>query len=132
MVFEKVPFEKYLSFYRTISSHSELYSVDENWLKIQYDYLKPPVKKLKNTYSFFCPENISLKKGGRFYIHTGFKCCSDFSYVICDLKFKAERFKTKPKIYLINLKDAIILGGRSREMKCFCQDDVLFDLTFDP
>jgi hypothetical protein len=122
IVFEKVPFEEYLAFFKTENDDET-----EHWIAIQYDYLLEPSWLSFNTYELYCPSNISITRGSEFIIPTGFKCVSDFKKMTCIPCFDVIEniILTKDEI-----KKHIVLKGTAGENHCFQNGDRLLKLKF--
>lgn len=125
IIFEKIPFENYLAFFET---KNPLSIEDRYWLRIQYDYLKEPVEIQKNTYEFYCPDNISVQKGNPFAIPTGYKCVSGGKKASCIPMFKFTR--TIP-LSREDLSSHIVIRGTLNENHCFQTGDKLVKLIFE-
>ena len=125
ITFEKIPFENYLAFFET---KNPLSIEDRYWLRIQYDYLKEPVEIQKNTYEFYCPDNISVQKGKTFAIPTGYRCVSGNKNVSCVPAFKPEK---AIQLNRNEFSSHIVIQGTLNENHCFQTGDKLVKLIFE-
>lgn len=122
IVFEKVPLEEYLAFFKTETDDSM-----ERWIAIQHEFLLPPSWSGFNTYEIYCPSNISLIENNEFVIPTGFKCVSDFKQAICIPCFEVTKDIELSKE---ELKTHIVLRGIAKNNRCFQSGDRIIKLKF--
>lgn len=123
IVFEKVPLQDYIAFFKTGEEDEETL----RWIEIQYEYLMEPSWSSFNTFEIYCPTNISITKGTWFSIPTGFKCTSDYEKVICLPCFE---LLDDVKINREIISQHIVLSGTAKENHCFQVGDRLLKLKF--
>ena len=124
IIFEKIPFEDYLAFFKT---KTEMTTEDINWLRVQYDYLKEPSWVEESTYEIFCPTNFHAGKDKHFVIPTGFKCKSDAKTVVCIASFKMSKVIPLTKDMFEN---HVVIRGTMGENHCFVEGQPFVKLAF--
>ena len=123
--FEKIPFEEYFAFFKT---EATLGSEFEQWIRIQYDYLKEPSYAGSLMYELYSPNNFSILKGSSFVIPTGFRYVGERSgahAVFCISDAMIENISDE------DAAKHIIIRGTSNQNHCFQVGDRLIKLIFE-
>lgn len=123
--FEKVPFNEYLAFFKTKATVDSEY---ERWIRIQYDYLKPPSWDGLGTFEIYSPGNFSLSKESSFVIPTGFRYTEDCSEIQCIPCFGSSEIKPFTEK---DITKHIVVRGTTTENRCFQAGDRLIKLIIE-
>lgn len=129
---EKISSEDYVAFFK--KTKEVLSDLDRMWIEIKYRCLKEPtISQFGDiTATFYCPDNIYVKKGKQFAIPTGFKYVAgdaDQAYVKHTSKhpFIIHSSTIEPD----RLADHIVLQGVAVDNFCITEGEPLFAIAFN-